>query len=404
MKKKNLLVAVASLIVGYVLGIVIAVPELDGNLLSGDIGKANRYSQQVVDPEIKALEEKLQNDETFLQGTVSTLIYMNARMEQFATLTDLTVDAAKDVEALKENVATLVGLKELAINAQTECGKAAEAVAAVSKGENANFENAMNRSTLAFLAVGKHIDAAKEFVEATDEVLASATQNRDALYPLAVVRDEWGAFCALEALMNTDKAEMAYWSKAKSMVESLGFQVNANAAASVFNQQNVGNLVALNSFVQGVGNHVVPDMARNGLSAQTTDNLMSMVQSGGLADLSQVIGLQTNNTINVAAQTNLQSQTQSGAMNNTLGSGLHGEIAVGTSIFIANQHLAQAAQICGLAQTMGNVPSLNGVEIHFEIAGFVDFMANAAPSGPLGMAVPALQSNKKLNSQASTQQ
>lgn len=402
MKKKNLLVAVASLIVGYVLGIVIAVPELDGNLLSGDIGKANRYSQQVVDPEIKALEEKLQNDETFLQGTVSTLIYMNARMEQFATLTDLTVDAAKDVEALKENVATLVGLKELAINAQTECGKAAEAVAAVSKGENANFENAMNRSTLAFLAVGKHIDAAKEFVEATDEVLASATQNRDALYPLAVVRDEWGAFCALEALMNTDKAEMAYWSKAKSMVESLGFQVNANAAASVFNQQNVGNLVALNSFVQGVGNHVAPDMARNGLSAQTTDNLMSMVQSGGLADLSRVIGLQSN-AINVAAQTNLQSQTQS-AVNNTLGGFARMERAVDSYIFISNQHLAQAAQICGLAQTMDNVPNLNGVACHMDIAIFVFGMANAAPSGPLGMAVPSLQSSNKVNSQATTQQ
>lgn len=400
MKKKNLLVAVASLIVGYVLGIVIAVPELDGNLLSGDIGKANRYSQQVVDPEIKALEEKLQNDETFLQGTVSTLIYMNARMEQFATLTDLTVDAAKDVEALKENVATLVGLKELAINAQTECGKAAEAVAAVSKGENANFENAMNRSTLAFLAVGKHIDAAKDFVEATDEVLASATQNRDALYPLAVVRDEWGAFCALEALMNTDKAEMAYWSKAKSMVESLGFQVNANAAASVFNQENVGNLVALNSFVQGVGNRVFPDMARNGLSAQTTDNLMSMVQSGGLADLSRVIELQAN-----AINASLQSQTQSGAMNNTLGSGLHGEIAVGTIIFIGNQHLAQAAQICGLVQAMDNMTSLNGFAIPKETFDvFVFGMANAAPSGPLGMAVPFLQSNKKVNSQATTQQ
>lgn len=383
MKKKNLLVAVASLIVGYVLGIVIAVPELDGNLLSGDIGKANRYSQQVVDPEIKALEEKLQNDETFLQGTVSTLIYMNARMEQFATLTDLTVDAAKDVEALKENVATLVGLKELAINAQTECGKAAEAVAAVSKGENANFENAMNRSTLAFLAVGKHIDAAKEFVEATDEVLASATQNRDALYPLAVVRDEWGAFCALEALMNTDKAEMAYWSKAKSMVESLGMQVNANQVQSVFNQKQVENATALANFQGMVANQVVTNMVNGGLASQTGEGLKSMIESGGLQNLQNIVASQTNGELNATV---LKAQAQQG---NGLNTNIHG---IG-ALIVFNQSLGQAAQICGLAQAMDNMTSLNGIAIpeeKFEV--LVVHMFNAAPSGPLGMATPALQS------------
>lgn len=383
MKKKNLLVAVASLIVGYVLGIVIAVPELDGNLLSGDIGKANRYSQQVVDPEIKALEEKLQNDETFLQGTVSTLIYMNARMEQFATLTDLTVDAAKDVEALKENVATLVGLKELAINAQTECGKAAEAVAAVSKGENANFENAMNRSTLAFLAVGKHIDAAKDFVEAADEVLASATQNRDALYPLAVVRDEWGAFCALEALMNTDKAEMAYWSKAKSMVESLGMQVNANQVQSVFNQKQVENATALANFQGMVANQVVTNMVNGGLASQTGEGLKSMIESGGLQNLQNIVASQTNGELNATV---LKAQAQQG---NGLNTNIHG---IG-ALIVFNQSLGQAAQICGLAQAMDNMTSLNGIAIpeeKFEV--LVVHMFNAAPSGPLGMATPALQS------------
>lgn len=397
MKKKNLLVAVASLIVGYVLGIVIAVPELDGNLLSGDIGKANRYSQQVVDPEIKALEEKLQNDETFLQGTVSTLIYMNARMEQFATLTDLTVDAAKDVEALKENVATLVGLKELAINAQTECGKAAEAVAAVSKGENANFENAMNRSTLAFLAVGKHIDAAKEFVEATDEVLASATQNRDALYPLAVVRDEWGAFCALEALMNTDKAEMAYWSKAKSMVESLGFQVNANA-------EYVKNFTPMNNFTNIVSNQIMASYENSGLknsipsglANQVAEFMGSAVQAGLENFTAGSLQNLTADGLQNAAADGLKNLAADGLQNGTQET-LQGAVALPLS----NQVLAQAVQAIGMSTSEGMnlIPIVNCMEVVQNMQN----MGNAA-QGPLGMAVPILQSNKKVNSQAITQQ
>lgn len=378
MKKKNLLVAVASLIVGYVLGIVIAVPELDGNLLSGDIGKANRYSQQVVDPEIKALEEKLQNDETFLQGTVSTLIYMNARMEQFATLTDLTVDAAKDVEALKENVATLVGLKELAINAQTECGKAAEAVAAVSKGENANFENAMNRSTLAFLAVGKHIDAAKEFVEATDEVLASATQNRDALYPLAVVRDEWGAFCALEALVNVDKAEMAYWSKAKSMVESLGFQVNSNA-------EYVKNFTPMNNFTSIVSNQIMASYENSGLKNSMPSGLANQVaEFVGFAVQAGLENFTAGSLQNLTAG-ELQNAAADGLKNlaaDGLQNGTQETLQGAVALPLSNQVLAQAVQAIGMSTSEGMnlIPIVNCMEVVQNMQN----MGNAVSSGALG--------------------
>ena len=53
---KIIISAVLALAVGYVLGIFINFPNLKGDNLKGDIGKASKFSQKSTSDEIRAAE------------------------------------------------------------------------------------------------------------------------------------------------------------------------------------------------------------------------------------------------------------------------------------------------------------------------------------------------------------
>ena len=83
MNKKSIiaLFTVVALILGYVIGVFVGFPNVNSTLLSGDIGKANKHKQSTVNEKIKAVEEKLQNVETFNMADLVVMENTNVNNE-----------------------------------------------------------------------------------------------------------------------------------------------------------------------------------------------------------------------------------------------------------------------------------------------------------------------------------
>lgn len=210
---KKFLFVLVPLIVGYVLGIVIGVPNLDSNQLSGDIGKVSKYNKKSVDPAIKAMEEKILNDSTYLQGTVATLLVVNERMEDFSNTVEYIKEATAQVSDLENQVNTLVQLNEISTNAQEQCAKAVDAISQIINGEESDLENAMNRTTLAYMSLSRQIKAAKQFVADAEALVASNKVSEEKAAELQAACALWANYCTIEALINNDEEELAFWNK-----------------------------------------------------------------------------------------------------------------------------------------------------------------------------------------------
>ena len=213
---KIILSAVLALVLGYVLGIWISFPNLKGDSLKGDIGKASKFSQKATADEIKAEEELLQNDTAYLHGVLATLNFADERINLFANLVSMTTSVCEGVDGLQPVLAQVQGLQGMAANAQSACNDAVAAVSAISKGEEANYEQAMNDITLAYAMVSRSSKIAKNVVSTFDSSIGS--KHNDSSNGLAFVRDEWVRFAASEALLQSDEVALDYWGSVSPML------------------------------------------------------------------------------------------------------------------------------------------------------------------------------------------
>ena len=212
---KIILSVVAALVLGYVLGIWISFPNLKGDNLKGDIGKASKFSQKATADEIKAAEERLQNDSNYYNSVMTTLSLVDERINIFANLVSMTTSVCEGVDGLQPVLAQVQGLQGMVSNAQGACNDALAAVSAISKGEEADYEQTLNNLSLAYAMVSRSSKVAKNVVKTFDHVIGSKpTDNSE----MAFVRDEWVRFSATEAALQGDEIALDYWGNQNTLL------------------------------------------------------------------------------------------------------------------------------------------------------------------------------------------
>ena len=212
---KIILSVVVALVLGYVLGIWISFPNLKGDNLKGDIGKASKFSQKATADEIKAEEELLQNDTAYLHGVLATLNFADERINLFANLVSMTTSVCEGVDGLQPVLAQVQGLQGMVSNAQGACNDALAAVSAISKGEEADYEQTLNNLSLAYAMVSRSSKVAKNVVKTFDHVIGSKPIDNG---EMAFVRDEWVRFSATEAALQGDEIALDYWGNQNTLL------------------------------------------------------------------------------------------------------------------------------------------------------------------------------------------
>ena len=212
---KIIISALLALLVGYVLGIFINFPNLKGDNLKGDIGKASKFSQKATSDEIKAAEERLQNDSNYYKGVVTTLSLVDERIDIFANLVSMTTSVCEGVQDMQPVLAQVQGMQGMVANAQSACNDALAAVSAIAKGEEADYEQTLNNVSLAYALVSRSSKVAKNVVNSFDQVIGSKpTDNSE----MAFVRDEWVRFSATEAALQGDEIALDYWGNQNTLL------------------------------------------------------------------------------------------------------------------------------------------------------------------------------------------
>lgn len=226
--------AIVSLVVGYVLGLVIGVPEVDSSLLSGDIGKVSKYNKQVSE-DVKAFQERLASDSLFRQEAVLVIATMDARIGLFRELTESTTRIAGGVKELENSVQAIAAMKEFAEGAKAQADTTLLALDALLQDkDNAtqyDYEQLAQNTLVAYLIMDKQNDAVREFVNQVD---AYVGRRNAPVEGLAELRDNWVVFSAQGAVVNGSKSEIAYWQDKGVLVETdnlgkTGYDVNVKS-------------------------------------------------------------------------------------------------------------------------------------------------------------------------------
>lgn len=213
--------AAAGFIAGCAFGLFLPSLETSAGSAKGDIAKVSKFSRDVVGSGLSAVEEELKNNPEQLARTKATLNFLTGRMAEFDDLVEIAVAASGDTEELSSSVGELQKVQKLAQNAKISGEMAVEALEAVSNGDRSeiDYEQASQNLTVAFLLVDRQVSVGKQYVCDVDAYLRN--RNTDDYMDLAFARDLWANYCSVEAAINDDKNELAYWSKQNSLVSDV---------------------------------------------------------------------------------------------------------------------------------------------------------------------------------------
>ena len=247
-------------VLGAVCGILIPYPKADKDSAKGDIAKVSKYNRSVVGKSESVIKESLLNNPEELESTIESLSLLTSRMVEFDELVNIAATAAEGNEDLSACVEDLMKVQRLAKNARRSGEDALAALEAARDGKatDVDYEQATQNLAVAFLLVDRQINVGKQFVCEVDKYLEK--KDADEYIDLALSRDLWVDYCCVEAAMNQDKEELAYWNKQSSLVSNPALAANSSAAKAFTNMS--GNIICsqqiATSFKQaGLGNKFV---------------------------------------------------------------------------------------------------------------------------------------------------
>lgn len=218
---KIVIAVAAGFIAGCTAGMFLPNLETSANSGKGDIAKVSKFNRSVVGNGFSAVEEELKNNPEQLESTKATLSFLTGRMDEFNNLVDIAVAAGEGNETLAESINGLKKVQRLAENARISGEQAVEALEALSRGEKSSidYEQASQNLTVAFLLVDRQVNVGKQFVCDVDAYLKG--RNMEDCIDLAFARDLWANYCCVEAAINEDKSELAYWNKQNNLISDV---------------------------------------------------------------------------------------------------------------------------------------------------------------------------------------
>lgn len=262
-KKVNLaLYLVCALVVGYGACALFGTLSADGNLLSGDIAKADLYNGQKADPDAVVVEERLQNDAEFLKQTKEAMGLLKERLETLSSLTERTMSACVDVAEFQNVLEGVGSLQVKAYNATLALDKTEKELQKVADGEKSTlYEQASNNAYIGFLKTENQLGVGKDFVEVASKYLDG--KDGKEMESLAQLVVDWTEYCLQDAVLNGSAEETAYWvSNADKVNDSFAQLVNVGSLKRSINPLTGGD--GTGSFsMQKVNNMQVLDVNKN---------------------------------------------------------------------------------------------------------------------------------------------
>ena len=215
---KVTLAAIIGLVTGGAAGFFFQTADTTEDSAKGDIAKVSKFSKSVVSPIMSAFQEKITSNPDELKKATASLTILTSRMTEFDELVNIAVIASEGKEELESSVKNLQNLKQLASNARENGLQALESLNAITEGKKSsvNYEQASQNLALAYMMVDRQINVGKQYVCDVDTFLRG--KEIEDYKDLALARDLWAGYCTGNAVLNSDKEELAYWQKQQNLL------------------------------------------------------------------------------------------------------------------------------------------------------------------------------------------
>ena len=204
MKKKTLLIIIASLALACALALVLPLVfdwPVNSEEAGGNIGKSSRFTRKTATERIDNMEELLQADENYKNSIVLAYSIMETRAMQFAALVDMSNQVAGDLPEFEDVLKDMNEAAPMVKNVVESLSAAGTDLNTVLKGESCPdvTQNTINAS-LAYTTLQKQNELANRFIETTDKYIKKA----DASDELLLVRDQWLDYQQMTAALEGD--------------------------------------------------------------------------------------------------------------------------------------------------------------------------------------------------------
>lgn len=270
MKKKNIIVIVASVlavcVVGLLLSLLVDWP-VKTDSAAGDIAKSSRFSRATSTERLSNLEELLNSDENYKNGIVAANMVMQTRAAEFNALVDMSNEVAGEIPAFAEVLKDMNEVRPMIENVCTSLMTAVSDLDACLAGESRPdlTQNTINAS-LAYTTLQKQNTLADRFIETTDRYLA--TEEGDDR--LKFVRDQWVEYQKMTAALNGDEERAA-------QLDEKGVLLTSEKSVAALNSFDIAEQVTVLSFAKVAAVMDVDNQLSNSLSPEVIDGVFEAI-------------------------------------------------------------------------------------------------------------------------------
>lgn len=270
MKKKNIIVIVASVlavcVVGLLLSLLVDWP-VKTDSAAGDIAKSSRFSRATKVERLSNLEELINSDENYKNGIVAANMVMQTRAAQFNALVDMSNEVAGEIPAFSEVLKDMNEVRPMIENVCMSLMTAVSDLDACLSGESRPdlTQNTINAS-LAYTTLQKQNTLADRFIDTTDRYLA-AEEGDDRL---KFVRDQWVEYQKMTAALNSDE-------KSAAELDEKGVLLASEKSVAALNSFDVAEQVTVLSFAKVAAVMDVDNQLSNSLSPEVIDGVFEAI-------------------------------------------------------------------------------------------------------------------------------
>lgn len=203
-KKSNFAIFLAiATVAGFGISILISSLRQNSWPPQGSIAKAARYNNQKEDPMTTIIEEKLMNDEEFLDDTRSAMSILKERMTVLSELTEETVAACEGLPEFEPLMDEMKAINARSYNTASAMENAGKSLDKLAEGKKApEYEMYSNQAYIGFCKVGNQMELGRKFCQTAADFLEGKEEGE---YPqIAYLATVWEVYCLQDEQMFAD--------------------------------------------------------------------------------------------------------------------------------------------------------------------------------------------------------
>ena len=262
LKKVNFVIYLAlALLVGFGSSFLIKGMDVQSDMVSGNIAKANLYNNQKDDPAISIMEEKLRNDTTYLKQTVYTMALLKSRVHTLNELTEKTIAVCSDIPEMESIMLGLQSLNAKSVNTDASIDAVSTGLIKIIEGKPApEYEIASNNTYLGYRKINNQLALGISFVKAAEKYISGNGKKASEVAGLVA---EWSNYCVMDACLNKDNEKLTAWgtslkeaSELPSVVDAFSKSDNLSAIDAFGGVENFGTVIDAFGKVENFGSAI----------------------------------------------------------------------------------------------------------------------------------------------------